>query len=309
MHTTPGAGASYDWNIATGLRRYAAWDGGGKTAYDFNSILGYTATPSWPTWANDASFTFQDLRGEIDAGRPLLLNLSLNGGGHSVVAYGYWEDAIGTPWYAVRDTWQDGNSNGTYGVVSQMNKGQEWWQWDLEATGDTPGADYYVSNAVPFAPNPGGAVHESSDYGNVFANAFQVDVCEETFYASLSNTGDFDFFKIWMNPGDRLWAMTQDDQGFTQSIDTLLQLYDPEAQLVEYSYDFWGAGNTGTSYLLYQADQSGWWRVAVSGHNASVTGNYALSLNLEPIPEPATLVLLAGGLATLLLRRRRRTAA
>lgn len=152
MHTDPSDGNSSGWNIATGLRCYADYDDPNTAideSYDFHSIVHYSPRPTWPDWA---SFTFWDFQREIDAGRPVLLDCSLVGGGHSVIGYGYWADGAENYWFAVRDTWQDGNSSGTYGVVAQQDSGQEWWRWDLREAGDSFGNAYYVDHGILLHP-------------------------------------------------------------------------------------------------------------------------------------------------------------
>jgi hypothetical protein len=256
---------------------------------------------------NKACVNFWDYKKEIDAGRPVLFDLSLNGGGHSVVGYGYWVDSAGDYWYAVRDTWQDGNSNGVYGVTAKMSNGQEWWKWRLRQQGENFGYAYFVDHVVLFIPNDDGPMQETQDYGNTFATAEPVGDETwrvETIYAGLTS-GDWDYYQVWLDSGDRIVAMTQDNEGFNQAIDTVLRLYDPSGTYITYSDDFWSG--TRTSHLWYRADQSGWWRLAVHGYNSSVTGDYVAVFYRQPVPEPGSLGMLVVGLSMAfgILRRRR----
>lgn len=112
-------------------------------------------------------------------------------------------------------------------------------------------------------------MEEVTDYGDTFAEAEPINSYVETIYADLTD-GDWDYYSTWLDAGDRLIAMTQDDEGYAQAIDTYLRLYNPSGDYISYSNDFWGG--TNTSHLFYTADEEGWWRVAVSGDGAGVTG-------------------------------------
>ena len=305
MHTDADGGSS-QWNIATGLRRYADYDDPDTEtdeSYDFHSLMHYTPRPTWPEYLNDAAFTFGDYRREIDAGRPVHLSCSLDAGGHSVVGYGYWIDDSDNYWYAARDTWQDGNSDGVYGVTATMDSGQEWWLWDVAESGENFGEAYYVNNARYFIPNDDGPMEETTDYGDSFADAEPVEALVETIYADLT-ADDWDYYRIWMDEGDRIVAMTQDNEGYGDAIDTYMRLYDPYEDYIAYCDDFWSG--TYTSHFFYTADEAGWWRVAVHGYDSSVTGDYVLELLRQPIPEPATIALFALGLVGLGAKLRKR---
>jgi len=312
MHTNPSNGSSQEMDIPTGLRRYAAYDDPDTTineSYDFHSFMYYTPHPNqgWPDWANDSAFEFSDLKREIEAGRPMMLDVSLDAGGHSVVAYGWRVRDDGTQWYAVRDTWQDGNSNGDYGITATTLDGYEWWEWTTPDASDSFGDAYYIDHGVYFIPDPDGPLTESSDFPDSFGDALEIDHPVETIYAQLNDGSDVDYYSIWLDSGDRLVALTQDDEGGTASIDTVLYLYDPSGNLEIYSNDFWGS-DSNLSYLWFEADEAGWWRISVEG-DSGATGYYALSVFRDPVPEPSALVLFGLGLAVLLRRTRKRTAA
>lgn len=302
MHTNPSNGSTTDRNIPSGLRRYALYDDPDTAtdeSYYFHSLMHYTnPSTSWPDPVNDALFTFEDYQKEIDAGRPMEVVLSLDGGGHAVVGYGYWIDDTGQQWYAVRDTWQDGNSNGTYGVTSTLHNGREYWLWKLRESGEYFGGAYYVDNAVFFIPDDDGPMQEDEDYSDYFDSAEPVNQTIETIYAEI-DSGDVDYYQIWLDPGDRLATMVQNDKGYDQGMRALMVLYDPNGNE---EVGFYGL----SPRLWYRADEAGWWRLSVEGYGEGQTGNYALAMIRQPIPEPGTAGLLVVGLGLTALRLRRR---
>jgi len=309
MHADPQSpGAVSEWNVPTGMQRYAAWDNPltpTNESYAFGSVLYYTPRTTWQSWRNDAAMSFEVLQYEIDQGRPVLLGLSLDGGfgGHEVLAYGYRRDAQGNEWFAVRDTWQDGDSNGDFGIASEMHDGQEWWRWDLH-DGQAFGSGYYVASATPFVPDEDGSVDEavSGDIGDNFAEAWRVQGTTETIYGTLT-AGDQDWYRVWLEEGEQFVAMTQDDEGYTETIDTLIALYDPDQQYVRHSDSTFGI--PGTTLMWWEADSPGWWSFSVQSGGIEGEGKYYLDTYCRTHnPEPGTILLVSLGVAGLLLRRR-----
>jgi len=117
-------GNYYGWswfsNVDDALRDQVAWAGDGL----------YTGTTSNLYWGS--SLTWESLRGEIDAGRPMVFLVDSDGNGgtdHFVTAVGY-DDSEGTQRYACLDTWftsvrwadfagmQSGHPWGIYGGVT-----------------------------------------------------------------------------------------------------------------------------------------------------------------------------------------------
>lgn len=145
--------------IGKGLHDYIEWDNP-NTAIDegydatvaTHSISALGGDMSWDLYAN-----------EIDAGRPVLLNVvayyNSSIYGHSVVGYGYQDDMftltvlrddqpyeVTVPGFAVRDTWPAGTAQSSwYGaglstVVPVIDdQGVEWWPWlDVQAVPSSP---------------------------------------------------------------------------------------------------------------------------------------------------------------------------
>jgi hypothetical protein len=120
--------------------------------------------------------------------------------------------------------------------------------------------------------------------------------------------GDVDYFSVDLAAGDIITAATYDfDPTGSGGSDTVLGLFRPDGSLMASSDD---DGPGFLSALYRQADASGRWRVAVSGFpDFSFVGEhgedirYKLVLGFNPIPEPATLSLLALGALAVLRRR------
>jgi hypothetical protein len=165
-------GGTYMENISTGLLGWTSYVGLTATSsYSEVSILGGT-------------FDYTDFVSEINAGRPMLLNLVTFAPypyyatvGHTVLAYGY-QDAmfniripiggsghqdITVGGFAVMDTWKDGPSNystwlGWNGnVINSIidDNGVEWWPYlDLEGWSYTSLYDWQITSGVFYQPAP-----------------------------------------------------------------------------------------------------------------------------------------------------------
>lgn len=119
--------------VPSGLRYYAREHG--------FSVKSKHMTPS-----------FDLLKSEIDAGRPMHFAITISQSvlpiGHSVLAYGYKTDENGDQWYAVRDTWVDGDSNGFYNIISETDEnGVEWFKFVTE-----PYTRYKITKMTYFRP-------------------------------------------------------------------------------------------------------------------------------------------------------------
>jgi hypothetical protein len=124
------------------LVAYAAWDDPAPTPVK----EAYSATSTLHRYYEDLNFTL--FQAEIDAGRPMLVNVFAPSVGHAVAAYGYREYLDGLIYYAVRDNWQNGLSMAPPGAF--LENGVEWWPWRLNNTAYTDPWDWRVSSAADF---------------------------------------------------------------------------------------------------------------------------------------------------------------
>ena len=132
------------------LEAYCEWDNPNTAineSYDATATcidVAYWETPG-------QAFSYDDLKAEIDAGRPLMLGVLCNDGtdwlGHSIVAYGYQDDMfeVKVPvgggsvdllvgGFAVMDTWANGTAfsewvDWGWDIFSSVidENGVEWW--------------------------------------------------------------------------------------------------------------------------------------------------------------------------------------
>lgn len=120
-------GATYSTFMTHGLEAFAAWDDPDTPE---NESFVFSAT----LHSTQSGWTYADYRAEIDAGRPVLLNLYSPSGGHTVLGVGY--NDTGGPHIEVLTTW---------------NWGVQEWEWANE---DDTGFGFSVQEGLTLMPVP-----------------------------------------------------------------------------------------------------------------------------------------------------------
>ncbi|MFQ3610593.1 MAG: PEP-CTERM sorting domain-containing protein [Fimbriimonadales bacterium] len=131
---------------------------------------------------------------------------------------------------------------------------------------------------------------------------------------------DTDFFKISLNAGDYLTAITFPTATNYVAPDTVMALFDTTGTTAIVFND--DAGSGFGSAIRWQADQTGDYFLAITGFHGggqsalsyyegashTETGAYILTVSVVPVPEPASMMALGTGLVSLMALRRRKRA-
>lgn len=133
--------------IAPRLKAFAEWDD--TSVYDMKDS--YTAITDSLDYLESS---FDAIKAEIAAGRPVLLSMVENTEAHSVVAYGYDDsitfdiydnqkvEFVTVPGFAVMDTWSPGSGDGSRWYNWEKISG-EWEQVNVEEIFDTQGHEWW----------------------------------------------------------------------------------------------------------------------------------------------------------------------
>lgn len=171
---------------------------------------------------DDTKPSFEKLKAEIDRDAPVLLSLSLDGTGdddsfHSVMAYGYI-DYSGRRWFAVRDTWQDGDSDSD--VTGNEDKKieafvddeeVEWWEWNTKKDAANPKA--YVAQMNAFFPitnrlQPKRLFRHSDDFDRLCDSISPDDLGYEVVDLSVDGSGSVHIVPSPVEPENPVLRLT-----------------------------------------------------------------------------------------------------
>ncbi len=131
---------------------------------------------------------------------------------------------------------------------------------------------------------------------------------------------DVDYLKVSLLEGDMLTVVTTPMDPFLEAPDTLVGIFFVDDLLAINVLldedDFEGPGGTGSA-LQITADADGMYLIGISGLGDDLDddnnylgdhdeyGKYLVTINIMPIPEPSTMLLMGAGLAGLLAFGRR----
>lgn len=158
--------------------------------------------------------------------------------------------------------------------------------------------------------------HGSRDTAQFLDGGYSIAVT-----ASISIVGEKDWYAFSWQHGDEICieVFSQRCNRFASNpIDPYFELYDPSGSLVGSWDDYWSYSTGRDSVLLdYAVSATGTWYLSVGGNSSANqaiigdiggsedgTGAYELWVRNNPVPEPATALLVLAGAGVLALRRR-----
>lgn len=293
----------------------------------------------WTVGANDTRPDFEKVKSQIDGGSPVILLYLLDGlgsNGHFVLAYGYCDFGPNDQWVAVRDTWQDGDSNGDDRVRAFLDsQNVEWWKWSTRVNLADPLAYVYQMNT--FSLRGEWRVTSLSDS---FDRLFPMDLGYTVRDSSVSGSGTVSIASAPSDPNNKVLQLTSstgEPIAVVTEVDVTgqvelsfkylfgdagtIEMYVGQTRLDSFDSPTSGAGAPGSQeFATYDRSfdlsslgidllSTQEFRLVLKGVGDPTL--YVDDLTMISVPEPSTIVLLsigAVGLLGFVWRRRRRTA-
>lgn len=236
---SPYSGTGYGEDGMYGFKLFFESRGYTVTSYYNQFIYGYNG--------NIIGFTFEQFKQEIDAGRPVLIQVS----GHSMLGMGY--DDTGSKVY-LHDTWDYSTHEmtwgGSYSGMQHFGVGVIQLQ-SITLCEDCPDYDYSIS------PATGWSTHSSS-HGILGCKMYRVSVTSGLTYTFKTGCGN----------------------SATATYNTLLELYSSSCSLLASNDD---GCESGRSILDWTASYTGYAFLKVRGYQ-NTYGSYTLAYTSCPVP-------------------------